>query len=98
MKSAVLKKDCSSCLAQCRFDTDRFHRQEHAGDPLVALVFTDGKGHVSAAQHRMPDVLHVEVGPPSQPERNMNNLSRGLQVGRVQARIVANWGTVSISS
>jgi hypothetical protein len=44
MKSAVLKKESSSCSRNAALDTDRFHRQEHARDPLVTLVFTDGKG------------------------------------------------------
>ncbi|SBT08688.1 hypothetical protein ACCAA_600035 [Candidatus Accumulibacter aalborgensis] len=36
-------------------NTDRLHGQKHARDPLITLGFTDGKGHVTAAQHRMAD-------------------------------------------
>jgi hypothetical protein len=62
MKSAVLKKVASSFSRNGCSTADRFHRQQHAGDPLVALGLADGKGQVPAAQHRMADVLDVEVG------------------------------------
>jgi len=56
---------------------------------MVALGFADGKRQVAATQHRVTDVLDVEIGS-AQPagKKHEQLVARGLQIGGVQG---ADW-------